>query len=123
MLQTQTANLPPDQERRLHPEFLANEQTYLQMRDSLVAVYRGQWVAVHSGRVIASGPRLMEVMDRASAAAAHPYVALVGGEEAVVLSVRRGLFAYDPAELSRTSPRLECASDTRPGHTGSRAGL
>src|SRR5712691_4440732 len=72
MLQTQTVNLPPDQQRRLHPEFLANEQAYLQMRDSLVAQYCGQWVAVHGGRVIAAGPELMEVMDRATAAAVTP---------------------------------------------------
>ena len=106
MLQTQTANLSPDQQRRLHPEFLANEQAYLQMRDSLVAVYRGQWVAVHGGRVIASGPGLMEVMDGASAAAGHPYVALVGAEEEVVFRVRRGLFAYDHAYQPFPLPRL-----------------
>lgn len=88
MLQTQTVNLPPDQQRRLHPEFLANEQAYLQMRDSLVAQYRGQWMAVHGGSVIAAGPELMEVMDRASVAAGHPYVALVGAEDAVVFRVR-----------------------------------
>src|SRR5713226_8314595 len=95
MLQTQTANLPPDQQRRLHPEFLANEQAYLQMRDQLVAQYRGQWVAVHDGRVIAAGPELMEVMDRAAAAAGYPYVALVGAEDAVVFRVRRVVFAYE----------------------------
>ena len=78
MLQTQTANLPPDEQRRLHPDFLANEQAYLQMRDSLVAQYRGQWVAVQGGCVIAAGPALMEVMDRASASGGHPYVAFVG---------------------------------------------
>ena len=89
MLQTQTANLPPDQQRRLHPEFLANEQAYLQMRDSLVAQYHGQWVAVHDGRVIAAGPGLMEVMDRASAVGGHPYIALVGAEDALVFRVRR----------------------------------
>jgi predicted aspartyl protease len=106
MLQTQTANLPPDQQRRLHPEFLANEQGYLQMRDSLVAQYRGQWVAVHGGSVIAAGPELMEVMDRASAAAGHPYVALVGAEDAVVFRVRRVVFPYDQAYRPFPLPRL-----------------
>ena len=106
MLQTQTANLPPDQQRRLHPEFLANEQAYPQMRDSLVAQYRGQWVAVHGGSVIAAGTELMAVMDRASAAAGHPYVALVGAEDAVVFRVRRVVFDYDQAYRPFPLPRL-----------------
>ena len=106
MLQTQTVNLPPDQLRRLHPEFLANEQAYLQMRDSLATHYRGQWVAVHGGSVIAAGPELMEVMDRASVAASHPYVALVGAEDAVVFRVRRVVFAYDQAYRPFPLPRL-----------------
>src|SRR5437870_10163074 len=106
MLQTQTANLPPDQQRRLHPEFLANEQAYLHMRDQLVAQYRGQWVAVHDGRVIAAGPELMEVMDRATVAAGYPYVALVGAEDAVVFRVRRVVFAYDQVYQPFPLPRL-----------------
>ena len=55
MLRIQTTNLCPDQQQRLHPDFLANEQTYLQMRDSLLAQHRGQWVAVLSGKVVAAG--------------------------------------------------------------------
>ena len=109
MLQTQTANLSPDQQRRLHPEFLANEQTYLQMRDSLVAQYRGQWVAVRGSSVIAAGPELMEVMDRASAAGGHPYVALVGAKDAVVFRVRRVVFAYDQTYQPFPLPRLSAS--------------
>ena len=50
MLQIQTTNLQQTQQQRLHPDFLANEQAYLHMRDSLIAQHRGQWVAVHGGR-------------------------------------------------------------------------
>jgi hypothetical protein len=69
MLQIQSTNRVPDQQQRVHPDFLANEQAYLHMRDSLLGSYRGQWVAVHGGKVIAAGPKLMEVMDRASTCA------------------------------------------------------
>ncbi len=106
MLQIQTANLPQDQQRQLHPDFLANEQAYLGMRDSLIAQYRGQWVAVGGGKVIAAGPKLMEVMDSASSLGGHPYLALVGGEDALVFRVRRAVFAYDLGYQPFPLPRL-----------------
>ena len=84
MLQIQTAHLPQHQRQQLHPDFLANEQAYLRLRDSLLAQFTGQWVAVHNGKVIAAGPKLMEVMDTASASGGHPFVALVGAEDSAV---------------------------------------
>jgi hypothetical protein len=36
MLQIQTNNLSQDQRQQLHPDFLANEQAYLHMRDTLL---------------------------------------------------------------------------------------
>jgi predicted aspartyl protease len=106
MLHTQTANLPQDQQQRLHPDFLADEQAYLQMRDSLLSQYRGQWVAVQGGKVIAAAPGLMEVMERASSCGGHPYIALVGGEDAVVFRVRRAVYAYDQACQPFPLPRV-----------------
>jgi hypothetical protein len=91
MLQMQTANLPGDQRQLLHSDFLANEHAYLQMRDSLLAQHRGRWVAVHGGKVIAAGPDLMAVMDSAAAHGGHPFIALVGAEDAVAFRVRRRL--------------------------------
>lgn len=88
MLSTQTANLPPEQRQRLHADFLANERAYLQMRDGLLPRYRGQWVAVQDGQVIAAGTDLLAVTAAAAAVGGHPYIALVGGEEAVVFRVR-----------------------------------
>jgi hypothetical protein len=96
MLQIQTAHLAPDQQRRLHPDFLANEQSYLQMRDQLLLQHRGQWVAVHAGKVLVAGSNLIDVMEQASACGGHPYIALVGGEDAV-FRVRHAVFAYDQA--------------------------
>jgi len=104
MWQIQTANLPQEQRHRLDPEFLANEQSYLQLRDSLLPQYRGQWVAVQSGKVIAAGPSLMDVMDRASAFGPHPFIALVGAEDAAVFRVRGLAFAYDQAKPSAFKP-------------------
>lgn len=97
MLQIQTANLPQDLQQRLHPDFLANEQAYLRMRDSLLAQHCGQWVAVVGGKVVAAGAKLLEVMDSASACGGNPYIALVGAEDAVVFRQRRAVFAYDSA--------------------------
>jgi hypothetical protein len=89
----QTTNRAQDQQQRLHPDFLANDQAYLHMRDSLLGPYRGQWLAVPGGKVIAAGPKWMEVMDRASTGGGHPSIALVGAEDAVIFRVRRAVFA------------------------------
>jgi hypothetical protein len=103
MLQIHTANLTPDQQRRLHRDFVSNERVYLQMRSSLLAQYRGQWVAVDAGNVVAAGPNLMNVMERASTVAQHPYVALVGAEDDVVFRLRPAAFAYDQAYHERSN--------------------
>lgn len=107
MLHTQTDNLPHDQRQRLHADFLANERAYLRMRDRLLAQYRGQWVAVHDGQVLASGTQLMQVMERAVASGGHPYIALVGAEDAAVFRVRRAVFAYDHAYQPFPLPRVK----------------
>ncbi len=90
MLKTQTANLPQDQRRLVHPDFLADEQAYLDMRPHLLTQFPGQWVAIKGGHVIAAGPSLLEIMEKAAAAGGHPYIALVGAEDSVVFRVRRG---------------------------------
>ena len=106
MLRTQTSNLPPEQQQRLHADFLANEQAYLQMRDGLLSRHRGQWVAVHQGKVIAADANLLTVMDAAAQSGGHPYIALVGAEEQAVFRVRRAAFAYDQAYQPFALPRM-----------------
>jgi hypothetical protein len=106
MLQIQTSNLPQAEQQRLHSDFLANEQTYLQMRDRLLSLYPGQWVAVQGGNVVAAGPKLMDVLEKASASGGHPYVALVGAEDAVIFRTRRAVFAYDAAYQPFPLPRV-----------------
>jgi hypothetical protein len=106
MLQTHTTNLPLDQRNRLHEDFLADEQAYLQMRDNLMAQFGGQWVAMQGGKVIAAGPNLLAVMEEASRFGGHPYIALVGAEDTVVFRVRRVAFGYDQAYQPFPLPRL-----------------
>ena len=91
----QTANLPDDQRQRLHADFLANEQAYWQMRDGLLSNYRGQWLAVDAGKVVAANSDLLVLTDAAASAGGHPYIALVGAEDAVVFRVRKAAFSYD----------------------------
>jgi Family of unknown function (DUF5678) len=76
-----SADLPPEQRQRLHPDFLANERAYAQMRDSLLAAYRGQWVAVRDGQVVAAGDDPLSVIEVTSAAGGHPFIARVGEED------------------------------------------
>ena len=97
MLRSQTANLPPEQQQRLHADFIANEQTYLQMRASLLPCYRGQWVAVHNGQVIAAGQDLLTVTEKAAASGGRPYIARVGAEDEEVFRIRSTEFGDDAA--------------------------
>src|SRR5258708_502308 len=106
MLGIQTANLPHDLKQQLHPDFLANEQAYLQMRSGLLVQHRGQWVAVDGGKVVAASSNLMDLMESAAATSEHPYVALVGAEDSVVFRTRRAVFGYDQGYQPFPLPRL-----------------
>ncbi len=106
MLRTLTTNLSQEQQQQLHPEFLANEQSYLRLRPSLLTQHFGHWVAVDKDKVIAVGRNLSDVMDQATIVANHPYVALVGEEDKVVFRVRRAVFPYDRTYRPFPLPRL-----------------
>jgi hypothetical protein len=106
VLQTHTSNLTPDQQQRLHGDFLANEQAYLHLREGLLPQYQGQWVAVHEGKVIAAGPDLLKVTEAAAAVGGHPYIARVGAEADVVFRVRHAAFAYDQAYQPFPLPQM-----------------
>ena len=107
MLPTETANLPAEQRQRLHADFLADEQAYLQMRASLLPRYRGQWVAVRCGQLVAAGTDLLQVMETATAGGGHPYIALVGQEGNVVFRLRRAVgFAHGQTIGDKPSRRL-----------------
>jgi hypothetical protein len=48
----------------------------------------------------------MAVMESAAAAGGHPYIALVGAEDAVVFRVRRAVFGYDATYQPFPLPRV-----------------
>ena len=106
MLHSQTANLPPSQKQRVHADFLTNEQSYLQMRSSLLERYRGQWVAIHDGCVVVAGEDLLKVTEVAAACSGHPYIAKVGEEDTVVFRVRRAESAPCRFRWTRTKDPL-----------------
>jgi hypothetical protein len=55
--------LPPEIVKQLHPDRLKNEAGYWVARDQLLEQYRGQWIGIADGRMIAS--------DRSPAAVFH----------------------------------------------------
>lgn len=107
MLRIQTSNLPGEQRQRLHTDFVANEQHYLRMRPALLKQYRGEWIAVHDGQVIAHGENLVTVMEAVGRAGCRAFVALVGREDDVVFRVRRLEFSYDTTYQPFALPRVE----------------
>ena len=100
-----TDHLPEDQRRRVHADFLANEQSYWNIRDSLMHSYHGQWVAVLQGKVIVASSDLLSLMDATANIAGHPYIALVGSED-TVFRVRKAVFAYDQSYRPFPLPRV-----------------
>lgn len=90
-----TRHLPEEQRKRLHPDFLKNEQQYWQMRDRLLKQYQGKWVALHQGKVVAASEDLFHITDQVGKLGCHAYIAKVGEEDQVVFQVRRRDFAYD----------------------------
>src|SRR5713101_413731 len=112
-----SSNLTPQQKHRLHADFLANEQAYHEMRDLLLAQFPGQWIAVHNGKVIATGNNLIQVSDAAAASGGHPFIAKVGAEEEVIFRFRRVEFSFDqsyqPFAIPRVSVTFWNHSETR----------
>ncbi len=106
MLLTHSQNLPPEQRQRLHPDFLANERDYMAMRDQLLPRYRGQWVAVHDGQLIAADADLIAVTRAAGQVRGHPYIARVGEEDTTVFRLRVATFGYDRSYLPFPLPLI-----------------
>lgn len=105
MLRTHTSNLPLEQQRQLHADFLANEQDYLRLRDQLLTTHFGQWVAIAAGQVIACGSDLLQVIEKAAHHPGHPYMAKVGEEDSFIFRVRREEFVYDAQYRPFALPR------------------
>ncbi len=54
-MQSLADGLPEEVARLIHPDWRKNEADYWTNRDSLLAKYRDQWIALADGAVIASG--------------------------------------------------------------------
>lgn len=107
MPQIHSQNLPPTHKKHLHQEFLENERDYWEMRDRLMQIYQGQWVAIHGAQVVASGNDLFDVTDKVGKLGCHAYIARVGEEDSVVFTVRLREFSYDVAYRPFALPRAE----------------
>lgn len=71
--------------------FKEDEEAYRRMRKVLLEKYKGRWVAVHEGRVVAVGEQLSEVIKKAFSVVgdSHFYVNKVGEESRVGQRVYR----------------------------------
>lgn len=88
----QTKSLSEEYKKYLHEDFLANEEHYWRVREKLLNQYRGWWIAIHRGQVVASSKDVWEITEAVGKLGCHAYIAKVG-EEDVVFKVRR---AVDP---------------------------
>lgn len=109
-----TDELPAAQRQKVDPDFLANEQSYHAIRDTLLSRYRGQWVAVTEGRVIAAGQNLLDVTQAAAAAGGHPFIARVG-EEDTAFRVRQQAFAYNQSYQPFALPQITATFSNHAG--------
>lgn len=105
MAKIQTRYLPEEQKKRLHPDFVKDEQQYWRMRDQLLRQYRGQWVAIHQGQVVAVGQDIFAITDQVGKLGCRAYIAKVGEEDKVVFQVRQINFAYDTSYQPFALPR------------------
>ena len=107
MTKTQTRHLPEVQKKRLHPDFVKNEQQYWRMRGELFKQYQGKWVAIHQGRVVAVSQDIFNITDQVGELGCHAYIAKVGKEDKVVFQVRRKDFAYDTSYQLFALPQVD----------------
>ena len=102
---------------RLHPDFLLNETSYWEIRESLLLQYKGKWVAVGEGKVLAASEDIFELLDRVAGLGGHPYIARVGFEDHPF--VIRRTFSYDRAYRPIPLPRVTARFS---GQRGDRSG-
>jgi precorrin-2 dehydrogenase/sirohydrochlorin ferrochelatase len=95
--------LPPEIASRIHPDWRKNEAEYWAVRDRLLPLYRGQWVAFADGVVVASGTSPVEVLHAAQQSGRHPFVICVGKEDEPT-RMRRASFPYDTAYPGEALP-------------------
>ena len=106
-----TDSLPEKQRVRLDRDFLENETSYWEVRDTLLERYSGKWVAVRNGRVVGEADNVFDILDRAEEVGGHPYIARVGYEE-MEFKIRR-VFNYDSSYQPFALPRITATFSDR----------
>lgn len=106
MRTSHSRNLPDDYKKYLNEDFLANEEHYWRVREELLKQYRGSWIAIHKGQVVASSKDIWEITEAVGKLNCHAYIAKVGEEDAV-FRVRRQEFAYDQGYRPFALPQAE----------------
>jgi hypothetical protein len=86
--------------------FEQDRQDYWAMRDELLMKYRGKWVAVHRGRVVAASDDPLSIMEQALAEDGYAYTNKVGEEDKIVVRQRRVSFPYDNTYSPTALPRM-----------------
>ncbi|MGH7597077.1 MAG: DUF5678 domain-containing protein [bacterium] len=84
--------------------FDIDKEAYWSMRDELVAKYRGKWVAVHKGRVVAVGDDLISIADEAIQDDGYAYTNKVGDEDKVIVTKRRRKFSSTASIYPASEP-------------------
>lgn len=81
--------------KEIEEGFRKDEQDYWKMRDELFKKYKGKWVAVHKGRVVACGDDMIELIQASLKEDGYAYTNKVGDEDKLRFKRRRVSFAYN----------------------------
>jgi hypothetical protein len=101
-----TRTKPLTIEGRLPNAFKEDEAFYWSQRNELMKLYRGQWIGVHNGEVLAHGDDLYEVTSQAfQRSNACAYINKVGEEHRLKVKIRRVTFDYDTSYIPFALPR------------------
>lgn len=116
-MQSLAEGLPADVAQQIHPNWRKNETEYWDVRDTLLAQYRDQWIGFADRTVIASGSSPVAVFHEAARSGRHPFVTCVGREHEPC-HMRRAEFAYDSAYPAEALPLLTVEFRSKAGSPG-----
>ena len=67
--------------KQIDEGFKRDEQDYWNMRSELLKKYKGKWVAIHKGRVVAFSDDIIEIIQEALTEDGYAYTNKVGEED------------------------------------------
>jgi len=98
--------LPQELRELLHPDFIANEKEYWNVREILMKEYFGKWLAFHKGKVVAVSDRIFDVTKAVGKYGCYAFITKVG-EEDLEFKVRRSEFDYRTEDISVPIPQAQ----------------